>query len=298
MLLIGVLAMSSGSIFVRWAQAEGAPSLVIAAYRLTAATLVMSIPLIRQRGWKDYATLGKRQWMILCLSGVFLALHFATWITSLGHTSVLSSVVLVSTTPLWMGLAGPLVLGERTSRITWIGMLVAILGGAVIGVSDISSQREGSLAAWGDVLALAGAIFVAGYYMIGRRLRERLRFVSYLWLVYGTAAVILTLWAAAAGHRLVGYSSDALLWMIALGLIPQLVGHSSANYALRFLPATMVGVSILGEPLGSTVLAAFLLREWPAPLQLAGAGLILLGITLALARGNRQPGKASPDPSA
>lgn len=278
-LLIGVLAMSSASILIRWALADGAPPLVIAAYRLATASVALALPAIRQRAWKDYTKLGVRLIATLTLSGILLCLHFATWVTSLMHTSVISSVVLVTTTPLWIGLAAPIVLRERTPRLTWIGILLAMGGGSIIGLAD-GSGASGS-AGWGNLLALLGAVFGAGYLMIGRGVRERLPLVAYLWWVYGTAAVLLVGWSLLAGLPLIGYLPVTVAYMVALGLIPQLVGHSAANYALRHLSASFVAVVILGEPIGSTLLAILLLGEWPRPLQVVGGALTLAGILLA-----------------
>ncbi len=279
LLAVGVLAMSTASTFVRLAQADGAPSLVIAGYRLGIATLVLTIPMIIGRGWRDYATLDARGMAILLLCGVLLALHFATWITSLEYTSVASSVTIVTTTPLWIGLASPLILKEKTPRQTWLGLGLAICGGSIIGFADQTGSQGVTL--HGDLLALSGAILMAGYLIIGRSYRERLSLTAYLWIVYGTAAVVLLSWAAFSALPLTGYSTSTIGWLIALGLIPQLIGHSAANYAVRHVSATPVAVAILGEPIGSIILAAIILKEMPGDLQLAGGLLILVGIGLA-----------------
>ena len=285
---VGVMAMASASILIRLAQAEGAPSLVIAVYRMGTATLVLSIAAIRQQVWRDYAKLTPRELGILTLSGILLGLHFATWITSLAYTSVLSSVVLVTTTPLWIGLAAPLLLGEATPRLTWIAIMIAIAGGITIGLADWSGEAS-QATTWGNILALGGAILGAGYFIIGRGVREQVRLLAYLWLVYGMALLLLLGWALIGRLPLTGYSPVTMGWMIALGLVPQLVGHTAANYALRHLSATFVGVAILGEPIGSTLLAILFLNEWPGLLQVSGALLILAGIGLASAaeRGER-----------
>lgn len=287
-LAIGVLAMSSASILIRWALADGAPPLVIAAYRLTTASIALTAPAIRQQAWKDYTRLGVRLIAMLTLSGALLCLHFATWVTSLAHTSVVSSVVLVTTTPLWIGLAAPIVLRERTSRLTWVGILLAIAGGTVIGLAE--GGGTSSSAGWGNLLALLGAIFGAGYLMIGRGVRERLPLISYLWWVYGTAAVLLVGLSLLKGLPLTGYLPATVAYMVALGLLPQLVGHSAANYALRQLSASFVAVVILGEPIGSTLLAILLLGEWPQPLQVVGGALTLMGIVLASLAENHRRG--------
>jgi drug/metabolite transporter (DMT)-like permease len=276
---VGVIAMSSASIFIRWALVEGVPPLGIAAYRLTIATLVLTIPMLRQRAYQDYAKLEPRQWMLLVGSGVLLALHFAAWITSLANTSVLSSVVLVTTTPLWIGMASPLLLHEHSPKTVWVGLVVAMFGGALIGLADLSGTA--TLTGWGDLLALCGAVFAAGYLMIGRGVRAHLSFVAYVWLVYGVAAVVLICWALLARTPLTGYSMRALLWLAAVALIPQLIGHTAANYVLRHVSATLVGISVLGEPIGSAALAIVFLGEHPGTFQLIGGAVILAGIGLA-----------------
>ena len=135
---IGVLAMSSATIFIRLAQGEGVPSIAIAAYRMAIATAAITLPAVSQQAWRTYGKLTGRDLGVLVLAGMLLGMHFAVWITSLAHTSVVSSVVLVTTTPLWAGLASPLILKERTPRLLWGGMALAIVGGAVIGLADWS----------------------------------------------------------------------------------------------------------------------------------------------------------------
>lgn len=300
---VGLAAMSSASILIRNAQAQHVPSLVIAAYRLGLASLALSIPAVRQQSWKDYAKLGMRTGGLLIASGVFLGLHFAAWITSLAHTSVLSSVVLVASTPLWIGLVSPLFLKETAQSVAWVGIGVAMVGGAVIGLSDLknASMQTG----WGDLLALSGAMFAAVYLMIGRRVRARLHLIAYIWIVYGVAALFLLGWVWTAGLPLTGYSADAYLWLGALALVPQLIGHSAANYGVRYLPATLVGVTTVGEPVGSSILAFVFLAELPTALQLCGGALILLGIVLVFVAGSQgaaipesgEPNSGKPDVS-
>lgn len=286
---MGVLATSTAAIVIRFAQEAAVPSLVIAAYRLAFSTLILSAMGLRQQGWREYVKLTTIEAVMLLLSGLFLGMHFASWVTSLEYTSVLSSVVLVSTTPLWIGLAAPFLLGERNPLWTWIGILVAMVGGVVIALADV--VPTGVAATWGDILALTGAIMGAGYMLIGRRLRQRLSLFAYIWLVYGVAAVVLVAWAVLARLPLTGYGLDAIVWMALLALVPQLIGHSSLNYALGHLSATFVAVAALGEPIGSTLLAILLLGEVPSGDQLLGSGLILFGIALA-SRGEHRIAKS------
>jgi drug/metabolite transporter (DMT)-like permease len=282
--------MSSASILVRWAQSEGVPSLVIAAYRLTIAAGILTVPVIRQRGWQDYAKLNRETIGLVLLSGILLTLHFATWITSLTSISVMSSVILVSTTPIWIGLASPLVLGERVHNKMWFSLGIAVIGAALVGFAGW--QGATSQVIGGNGLALAGAVCAAGYLIIGRRLRNDLFLSAYLWLVYGTAGLCTLAWVLITGQSLFGYNLAATASMIALGVVPQLIGHSAANYAVRHLSATFVSTTTLGEPIGSTILAALVLKEPPGSfLQVIGGALTLAGIvsaSLAEHRAGRQ----------
>jgi drug/metabolite transporter (DMT)-like permease len=280
-LSIGILTVSTASIFIRYAQAS-APSLVIAAWRLGLATLVLTpIALTRRQG--ELRQLTRRDLGLALLSGLFLALHFAAWITSLEYTSVASSVVLVTTTPLWVSLASPLLLRERVSRWAWIGMAVALAGGIVIGLSDTGAAAAGAgkNLLLGDFLALFGAWMAACYVVIGRRLRAKVSLISYTFLVYGMAALALLALMFATRQPPLGYPPQTYLWFLLLALIPQLLGHSSFNWALRYLSAAFVSIVLLGEPVGSIILAYFLLGETPAAIQLGGAALILIGIVVA-----------------
>lgn len=289
-ILGAILAVSTASIFIRLAQRE-APSLVIAAFRLTFASLILA-PVALTRHKTELRSLTRRELYLGLLSGVFLALHFATWITSLEYTTVASSVVLVSTSPLWVALLAPLVLRERLTRPVLTGMLLALSGGVVIALSDSCTWQNGlacpSLAEFvkggaffGNFLALAGAWMVAGYLMIGRRLRAKISLVPYIFVVYSMSAVVLVVILFAAGETPLGYPPMTYVWMLLLALVPQLIGHSTYNWALRYMPAALVAVTTLGEPIGSTILAYFLLRETPTWIKIGGAAMILVGIYIA-----------------
>jgi drug/metabolite transporter (DMT)-like permease len=283
----GILAVSTAAIFIRYAQQE-APSLVIAALRLSLASIILA-PIAWMRHRAELRALTRATLALGLLSGFFLALHFATWISSLEFTSVASSVVLVSTTPLWVAIFSPIFLREIPTRFTLLGLALALLGGTVVGLSSwqagppeaLFSEMTSGPAFWGNFLALAGAWMGAGYLMIGRRLREKMSLVPYIFVVYGMAAVVLVLIMLAFGQSPLGYSPQFYLWMFLLALVPQLLGHSTFNWALRYLPASFVAVTLLGEPIGSTILALLILQEIPSALELAGGVLILAGIYVA-----------------
>ncbi len=284
-LALGILSVSSAALFIRQAQGD-ASSLTIATYRLALAALVL-IPWswLRYRG--ELARLNRREWGLAGLSGLFLAVHFATWISSLEYTSVASSVVLVSTSPLWVALAGWLFLREPLSRRTLAGLVLAMVGGLAVGLGDRGAGAA-SAPLLGNGLALAGALTAAGYWLIGRRFRRTLSLIPYITLVYGAAAVFLLALTVFAGRPLTGFRPATWGCFVLLALLPQLLGHSSFNWALAHLPAAFVAVATLGEPVGATLLALLVLGEVPGGQKLAGAATILCGILLALLPARRR----------
>ena len=284
---IAILAVSTASVFIRFAQEE-APSLVIAASRLLLASLFLAPPaLIRHRA--ELQKLGKAELLLGLLSGFFLAIHFATWITSLEYTTVTNSVVLVSTSPLWVAILAPIFLKEKMTKTIIIGMVLTLIGGTIIGFSEGCVWNSGIIcaslsdvgqaeASKGNFLALAGAWAVAGYLLIGRRSRAKMSLIPYIFLVYGMAAIVLLVMVIISGQSLFGYSPLTYLWLLLMAIFPQLVGHSTYNWALRYLPVALVAVITLGEPIGSSILAFVILKETPTLFQIIGGVLILAGI--------------------
>jgi drug/metabolite transporter (DMT)-like permease len=272
-MLLGILAASFGAILIRFAS-EANP-LAIAAWRLTIASIIL-VPIAWMR--KERTLTPKT--VLWCLaSGVALALHFILWTTSLSYTSVASSVLFVTTHPLFVGLASFLLLKERFSSRLLIGVSIAVLGGALIGFGDI--QLAGT-ALRGDVLAIGGGLMVAIYFVIGRHVRQTVSATEYVVVTYGAAAGLVLIICAITRTPVIGFSGSTVGFLILLGLIPQLLGHSIFNWALKHLPATHVSVMILGEPIGSGLLALFFFQEIPHGLNLIGAALILVGIYLSL----------------
>jgi drug/metabolite transporter (DMT)-like permease len=296
-IIIAILAVSTGSIIIKFAQ-QDAPSLVIAALRLSFATLLLA-PVALTRYRAELYAITRREIILGLLSGLFLAIHFATWTTSLEYTSVASSVVFVSTGPLWVALLSPMLLKEHLARTALFGLTMAILGVAIIGLSDacvwdhglscpnLSNVMQGR-AVWGNFLALAGAWAVTGYLIIGRKLRGNMSLIPYIFLVYSMAALVLIIIMLAGGESPLGYAPKAYLWIFLLAAVPQLIGHSTYNWLLKYLPATFVAVTTLAEPIGAAILAYFLLRETPTLSVLIGGGFILTGIYLASKRNDKQ----------
>jgi len=292
----GIIAISTASILIRFAQRD-APSLVIAAFRLTLATLLL-LPwlLVRERASLRRLSRAQVAWNVF--SGVLLAIHFASWITSLEYTSVASSVVLVSTAPLFVAMLSPVTVREPLTRNLLFGLLFALAGSTLVGMSDACVVEKGlacpsleqffsGTAIKGDALALIGAIAGSGYILIGRYLREKVDLVPYISIAYGSAAVCLVVAGLSAGYSAAGYPARTYLWFILLAVVPQILGHSTLNWALRHLPAAFVSISLLGEPVGSSVLAFAILGEQPGWIKILGALLILTGIAVAARAGSK-----------
>ncbi len=275
---LGVAAVSSAAILISFARARGIPALSIAALRMTiAAVVVAPVALLRCRA--EILALPARDLALGIASGILLALHFGFWTSSLDSTSVMSSVVLVSTNPLFVAAASALLFKERLRPAALAGIGAALTGGIVVGLSDAGSG--GAASAGGDLMAVLGAVAASGYLLVGRRLRARMSLSLYVGISYVTAASALLAAVGLTGTRLAGYPAGGYLWVLLLALGPQLLGHTSYNYALKYVSATFVAVTLLGEPIGATLLAIPLLSQVPSGLRIAGGLCILAGIFLA-----------------
>jgi len=223
--------------------------------------------------------------MLMTLAGLLLALHFWSWIASLRYTAVASSVVLVSLKSVFAWAIAALWLREHPTRTEAWGIGLAVVGASLIGVGDARFSR-GALG--GDGLALLGAVTGAGYYVIGRRVRQTVGVWRYATGVYALAAAALALLAVPAAVPLVGFAGRDWAVFGALAAGPMLIGHTGMNYALRYFRATTVNVAALGEPVGATLLAWLIpaIHEPPRATAVVGGALVLLGIALSLGAGN------------
>lgn len=296
-LAMGLIAVSMAAIFIRLALAEGVPALVIADSRLVIATIVLT-PITLRRYRAHLRALSRSDMILLLISGIFLAIHFGGWVSSLQYANVLISGVIVTTTPIWAGLLEVTFLKTRLNRYIVLGLFVALVGGTIIAFSGqgapsdaeiVDASADSASTLTGAGLALIGAITLSVYMVIGRKMRSTLPLVPYIWVVYGIAAICLLLVVLFSGLSITGYSTDGYLWMLALGLIPQLIGHSSLNYVLGYLPATLVSIATQLEPLSSAAMAFILLSERPTELQLFGSFVILIGVTLTMVRPPQKP---------
>ena len=273
-LIIGIIGVSTGSIFARLADA---PALVTAAYRMGLAALML-IPLAVWKAGDELRSLSGHDIKLAMLSGFFLALHFATWISSLDYTAIANSVVLVNTIPLWAGLFTPLISKDRMGGSTITSIIASVIGAAIIGFGDFAT---GGKALWGDLLAVFGAICAAVYLLCGRNLRRKLSLLSYIAICYGSAAVILWLVVLFLNLPITGYSTQTVAAFWAMAFISQLIGHSSYNWSLKWFSTSLVAVSLLGEPIGSTLLAYVIFDEGLTWMKFIGGLFILSAIYIA-----------------
>ncbi len=274
-LFTGVLAVSFAAVFVRLAEA---PPLVIATGRMTvAAVTLLPVTLVRSRG--NLRKLTRRDLSWLLLTSLFLALHFGLWITSLNYTSIASSVVLVTSHPAFVAAVSFFLWGERLGRGAIGGIALALAGVFIINYGGFAF---GTQAVIGDGLALAAGFTMGAYLIMGVQLGKRVDILSYLSIVYSISAVILLATTLLAGYRFSGYPPETYLMIVLLGLVPQLIGHSSLNLAVRFIPVTLVAVAILGEPVGATLLGSIILGEMPTASEIAGGLLVLGGIFVVI----------------
>jgi len=287
-LAIGLMSVSFAAIFIKLIGSAGpVHPIVIAAWRLIITSIVIvpvGVVALRGRLWEVI----KKHGPILAIGGVLLGIHFIFWIASLSLTSVASSVVIVCTNPIWVGLASHFILKERPGKNEVIGIALAVVGAVIIGWGDFAVSHRALL---GDMLALCGAFMASGYILLGRRIRADVSLLEYITPVYTIAALVVVPITMIMGLPLGGYSSQVYLLFAALAVIPQLIGHTSFNWALKYLTATVVAVTILGEPVISTILAYFILHESVTVLVVVGGVITLVGIGAALVK----PGDATID---
>ncbi len=269
---LGIIAISFGAIFIR--MVGNASVYAISAWRVGVAFIVL-LPISLRAG--TLKLISRRNFLLSLLSGFFLAIHFVLWVASLDYTSVASSVVLVSTSPIFVGLGARLFIHEPPSRLLKIAIAIAVAGGVVIGWGDM---RLGGMALQGDLLAIGGAVMAAGYLLIGRLVRRDVPISGYASATYGTATMILIAICLLMRQPLAGFPPLDYAWLILLGLGPQLIGHTSLNWALEYLQASVVSIVTLGEPIGATILAYVIFSEPVTAIKAVGGAIILSGIYL------------------
>ena len=283
---VGVIAISFASIFIKFC--DDVPSLMIATYRLTISSIILVI-IAKSRGIRFLSFTGK-QLLMGMLGGLFLSLHFFFWISSLKFTSVASSVVLVTTNPIFVGIFSSLFFKEKQPVLLILGIILSFSGSIILAVGDSGLQGlaiQHPSVLLGDGLALLGAIMASAYLMVGSKLREEMDVLSYTSIVYGFSGMFFLAASLSAGMPFTGYRSTSYIYMFLLAIIPQLIGHTAINWALKHLKASMVAITILGEPIGASILAYLIFKETITSFQCIGIIFIFVAIIIASREGKR-----------
>ena len=282
-------------------------AIVIATWRLGLSMLIVGAVLLFTGSWREWRLLSRRELLLAAGAGVLLALHFWSWNASLRYTSVAASVALVNLQPVLIAGVSALWLHESPSGRQWVGVVIAVVGALVVGLADVpgglpgivtalaggATTEGGNRALFGDLLALVGAVTAALYYLIGRRLRQRVGVWPYVSLAYGAAFITCLAIALTSGEVLFPQPRRELSIFAGLAIGPMLLGHTGMNWALGHLPAFVVNLTTLGEPIGATILAALLpgIAEVPGVGTIVGGVLVLVGVLLA---SRRRPVSAKP----
>lgn len=280
-LVLGVAAVSTAAIFVKLSDA---PSSIIAFYRLLFAFLIIAFPTLLLKR-KEFAVLTRKDILYSVFSGIFLAFHFITWFASLKYTSVASSVVLVTLQPIFAMFGVYFVFKEKIAKVGVIGAILAVLGSLIIGWGDF---KIGGQALYGDMLAILGAIFVTGYWLFGQLLRKKVSVLVYAFLVYGASTITLFLYNFALNLDFTNYSVYNWKLFLGLAVIPTIFGHTVFNWAIKYISAATISVTILAEPIGAIILAYIFLGEVITLTQLLGSAVIFSGIIVYLIFTNKR----------
>jgi drug/metabolite transporter (DMT)-like permease len=286
-LALALLGVSASGPLVRLSHAH---PLAIASWRLGFSLVVIAIALAVTGEWRQWRRITRRELGIAAGAGAMLALHFWSWNASVALTSVAASVVLVNTQPVVVAVLSAVWLRERPTRRQWLGIAISMLGALLVAfpylLSDALDGAGHPRAALGNLLALGGAVTAAIYFVAGRRLRATLDLWPYVGLVYGTCFATLLVLSVLADAPLAPQPPAELAIFVALALGPMLLGHTGLNWALKHSPAFVVNLTLLGEPVGATIIAALLpgIRETPSPATLVGGAIVLAGILLTAQR--------------
>lgn len=274
-LVVGLLGVSLAA--PAMAAASAVPPLAMSVWRSGLGTLAVAGPALLRRS-AELRSLSARQWRLCVLAGLALAGHFATWVTSLQYTSVASATALVSLQVAWVVVIERLG-GIPVARAVAVGLALSLSGVLVVSGVDLSISTR---AAVGDLLAVAGGMFAAGYLVVGGRVRERVSTSTYTFVCYGSCAGLLLAWCLATGVQLTGFSAKdwGLILLVTVGA--QLFGHSAFNHLLAVMSPTVVSMALLLEVPGAALLAAVFLGQSPPPAAYAGLALVLAGLALVV----------------
>jgi drug/metabolite transporter (DMT)-like permease len=282
LLAAGVLSFASSAILIRYA--GSAPGLAVAVFRTAIAVLILA-PAGLRATWREWRPVVWKDVGLVLLAGALLGLHFVAWISSVYLTTIASSAVLVTTGPIFLAALGFLVLGERLEPRVVLSILIAVAGAAVLAIGESwGVAAPGRNPALGNALALFAAMVWAVYLLIGRVVRQRLGWFAYVFPLYAVAALLALVAAVVADVRLTGYDLSIYALCALMAIFPQILGHGSFNFAVKYFPAALLGLLSLLEPIGASVFAAVLFAEVPGRLAIVGMIMILVAVGLTVVR--------------
>jgi len=282
---ISIINLSFAAIFVRL---SNAPFLIIGFYRLFFTVLILSPAFIYTKSWKKYYTIPKKTLFSIIGAGALLAVHFSLWFVSLEYTSIASSMILVDTNAIFIAILAYMLLKESLTRRRIIGIMTAFIGVIVIAITDWSYYTP----IFGDILALFSAIAFSFYLLVGRTIRQKLDLLPYIFLLYSSCAITFFFAALIWGYPFFSYGLTEYLIILGLALIPTIFGHTLYNWALKYVEATIVGVSLLAEPICSILLGIWILGEIPSYLVILGGAFVLSGIYITVRFKSKNPKQA------
>lgn len=285
-LIVGMVAISFAPIFVKY---SNAPVSVQGMYRMLFTFLLM-LPFGRKQ-LPAARTVSARNWIFLTLAGFFLALHFILWMESLNYTSIASSTIILSLEPVLVMAGAYFIYKDKANRFAVIGMLVALVGAAGIGFGDIGLSRE---AFYGDVLSLLGTVAVAVNMLLAKKIMEQVPSYLYSLIVFGITFLFFGLYNVALGIPMTGYPAKEWIVFLLLAIVPTVFGHLVFNWLLQYVKAATVSMSVLAEPVGSSILGIFIFGEWISGSQLAFGGLVIVGLLVYLRSENMERRNQSP----
>lgn len=281
-ILAGTFFTSVSSIIIRLSEA---PALAIAAYRMLFTIGILALP-VYFKNREEFKKLSRKDFLMCLCSGIFLALHFASWIQSLQMTTVANSTILVSSSPIFVALINYFLLKERISKRMVLGISISLAGSVIIGMG--ASQGGGSSMMVGNILAFMGAIFVAGYLVLGGIARKTISAGVYVFIVYSVSALVLFSMCVITGTPLSPYPAREYILFFFLALFSSILGHTLYNYLMKYFSSTLISVSTLGEPIFASLMALLIFREIPSVYTLVGGLITIAGIYYYLMTQNRQ----------
>ncbi|MCM3570994.1 DMT family transporter [Neobacillus mesonae] len=286
-LTVSIIAISFSSIFVKWSDA---PASIMAMYRMFFASLLLTPMVWKNR--QELQKINKKTALFLFFSGLFLAFHFVLWFGSLKFTTVASSTIILALQPIISLIGGFFLFKERTTSSALMTMGIAIIGAMMIGWGDFGLSRNAMI---GDLLSFFSVIAVVGYLLIGQTIVKQLSHWIYSFCVFSCATIVLVIFNFATNVKLTGYSSKDWGIFLLLAIVPT-ISHVINNWLMNYVNATTISMSILGEPVGSTILAFFILGERLSVWQMAGGVFVLIGVFLFLTHKQKKPSVHEPFP--